>query len=205
MKKLARLFVVIAIGSACFLGCSKSEDFDYERALEEQRIKDSLELERKKKIIAEQAGALKAFADQHMQGATLHDSTGIWLQILEPGDNNSYTYQVSASGGILAPRISVKYKGTLLDGTVFDESKDDKAVEMSLASVIEAWQLAFLPKTFRFNGVDYTTGGLTPNGFKKGAKFRIVTPSPWAYDTATREKIPANSPLYFEIEVVDIK
>ncbi|MFD1768601.1 FKBP-type peptidyl-prolyl cis-trans isomerase [Sphingobacterium suaedae] len=210
MKKLTTLLVVIALAILGFSACSKSDDYDYQKALEEQRIKDSIDNVRKMKLVTEQAAALKAFADEHMPGATLDDSTGIWLQINAPGDNNSYGYKVDARGYIIAPKITVKYKGTLLDGTVFDQTETDKTAEFSLGGVIAAWQWAFLPANIRFNGNDYPTSGLTVNGLKKGAKFKIVTPSPWAYDTQAKSKegkviIPANSPLFFEIEVIDIK
>ncbi|MGO3306332.1 MAG: FKBP-type peptidyl-prolyl cis-trans isomerase [Sphingobacterium sp.] len=46
--------------------------------------------------------------------------------------------------------------------------------------------------------------GLTTEGLRKGSVIKFVTPSPWAYDAKELEKIPANSPLYFEMEVVDI-
>ncbi|WP_437921035.1 FKBP-type peptidyl-prolyl cis-trans isomerase [Sphingobacterium sp. LRF_L2] len=204
MKKLLKFLFVFAIALAGFASCSKTDDFDYEKAVEEERIKDSLNNVRIKKLIAEQAPELKAFADEHLTNGILHDSTGIWYEVIAAGDDASYDYSVS-NGYVVAPTLSVKYKGTLLNGNIFDEKTED--VKLSLANVIRSWQLLILPKTLRFNGYNYQLGGLTTNGFKKGAKLKLVTPSPYAYDTSasTDGKIPANSPLYFEIEISEIK
>ncbi|GHE23844.1 FKBP-type peptidyl-prolyl cis-trans isomerase [Sphingobacterium griseoflavum] len=203
MKILIKLtFALIAI--ATFSSCSKNSDLDYQKVLEEQRIKDSINNARIEKILKEQAPTVKAFADQNMVDAKLDTATGIWFQVITEGDEASYTYKV-LNNSLIYPTITAKYKGTLLNGTVFDQSEAGKDFTFPLMNVIGAWQLAFFPKAITFNGNTYKIGGLTTSGLKKGAKIKIVTPSPWAYDARDSEKIPANSPLYFELEVVDIK
>ncbi|KGE15185.1 FKBP-type peptidyl-prolyl cis-trans isomerase [Sphingobacterium deserti] len=204
MKIIPKLLLIVTVAVATFSSCSKSNELDFERAREEQRIQDSINRVRIERIVKEQAPAVKAFADKNLLDAKLDTATGIWFQLIQAGDEASYTYKV-LNNQLVAPTITAKYKGTLLDGTIFDATEGDKSFVSPLNNVIGAWQLAFLPKTIRFNGEDYKVGGLTANGLKKGAKIKIVTPSPWAYDEQASAKIPANSPLYFEFDVVDVK
>lgn len=192
------------------MSCNK-DSFDYEAAQKEQQRRDSIENERVKGLIQKQATDLSTFAEKHMSGATLVDTLGIWFVVDAPAQEDSYSYRPHPSGGILAPEVTVKYKGTLLDGTVFDQTETDKTATFSIAKTIKAWQFAFLPKEITYNGNKYPLVGLTSTGLKKGSKIRFVTSSPWAYDgqeikdKAGKTTIPANSPLYFEIEVIDIK
>ena len=83
--------------------------------------------------------------------------------------------------------VTIYYKGYLLkDGSVFDGTKDRPAT-FPLKRLIVGWQL----------GVPLV---------KVGGKIRIVIPSALAYSIRTRAaKIPPNSILVFEIEVVDAK
>lgn len=205
---------VFAFLSTLFIlaSCSKNDDFDYEAAEKEKQRRDSIENVRVKGLIANQAASLKTFAEANMPGATLIDSLGIWFVVDAAGDENSYKYTINNYGEILAPTVTVKYKGTLLDGSIFDQTEEGKTADFSLASnLIAAWKIAFLPKSITLNGNTYPVIGLTNTGLKKGSKIRFVTSSPYAYDRSEVKdvsgavKIPANSPLYFEIEVVNIK
>lgn len=83
--------------------------------------------------------------------------------------------------------VTIYYKGYLFkDGSVFDETKDKPAI-FPLKRLIVGWQI----------GVPLT---------KVGGKIKIVIPSALAYSIRTRAaKIPPNSILVFEIEVVDAK
>jgi FKBP-type peptidyl-prolyl cis-trans isomerase FkpA len=83
--------------------------------------------------------------------------------------------------------VAAIYKGYLLnDGSVFDETKE-KPATFPLRRLITGWQI----------GVPLC---------KVGGKIKIVIPSNLAYSIRTRAaKIPPNSILVFEIEVVDAK
>jgi FKBP-type peptidyl-prolyl cis-trans isomerase FkpA len=83
--------------------------------------------------------------------------------------------------------VVIFYKGYLFnDGTVFDQTKD-KPATFSLKRLIRGWQI----------GVPLC---------KVGGKIKLVIPSAMAYSIRTRAaKIPPNSILVFEIEVMDVK
>ena len=90
--------------------------------------------------------------------------------------------QVSVNDTVVA-----YYKGYLFnDGLVFDQTKD-KPATFSLKRLIRGWQIG-LPLC------------------NVGGKIKLVIPSDLAYSIRTRAaKIPPNSILVFEIEVVEVK
>ena len=109
---------------------------------------------------------------------TFKNTEGIYYQMLKEGTGR----QVSVND-----TVTVFYKGYLLkDESVFDETKD-KPATFPLKRLIMGWQI----------GVPLC---------KVGGKIRIIIPSNLAYSIRTRAaKIPPNSILVFEIEVVDAK
>ena len=100
-------------------------------------------------------------------------------------------YKIEKAGEGASPSktdvVKVHYKGTLPDGTVFDSSYDRNApVEFQLDQLIPAWVEA-IPM------------------LKKGGKMEIVVPPALGYGDRSAGKIPANSTLKFEIELLDFK
>lgn len=100
-------------------------------------------------------------------------------------------YQVEKEGAGAAPKDSdtvvVNYKGTLVDGTEFDNSyKRGEPLSFRLDGVIPGW-----------------TEGL--KHVKKGGKIKLVIPPALAYGEAGVPGIPANSTLVFDVELLDIK
>lgn len=85
----------------------------------------------------------------------------------------------------LSDTVSVYYKGYLLrDSSVFDQTMPGKPARFPLARLIRGWQV----------GVPL---------INEGGKITLVIPSGLAYSIRTRSpKIPPNSILVFEIEVV---
>lgn len=106
------------------------------------------------------------------------DHDGVYYTIMKEGSGR----QVSINDTVVA-----YYKGYLFkDGSVFDETKD-KPATFPLNRLIRGWQI----------GVPLC---------KVGGKIRLIIPSNLAYSIRTRSaKIPPNSILVFEIEVVDAK
>jgi FKBP-type peptidyl-prolyl cis-trans isomerase FkpA len=206
MKNFTKIFfgmlaIIIALAS-----CSKSDDFS--KLAEEQRIKDSIENARIQNLLKEQAPQLKSFAIKNFTNPKLDTATGIWYDLIAEGDDASYTYQFYSNGTLIFPTVVTKYKVNLLNGadkgTLVDESKEGSPATFTLNGVISAWKIAFFPKKMSFQGREANIGGLTAKGLKKGGKIKFVAPSPFGYDQVAKDKVPANSPLYSEIEVVSI-
>ncbi len=86
--------------------------------------------------------------------------------------------------------ISVKYTGTLADGTVFDSTDKHGGTpatfQLSKGSLIDGW----------VQGIP---------GMKVGGKRKLVIPPSLGYKDQAVGSIPPNSTLTFEIELVDVK
>jgi FKBP-type peptidyl-prolyl cis-trans isomerase len=84
--------------------------------------------------------------------------------------------------------VVVHYTGWLKNGTKFDSSKDhgDKPATLSLDRVVEGWK----------EGIP---------GMKVGGKRKLIVPPKLGYGSQEQAKIPPNSELTFEVELVDVK
>lgn len=100
-------------------------------------------------------------------------------------------YKVLREGNGPKPKetdtVKVHYKGTLLDGTVFDSSYDrGEPVNLPLNRVIKGWSEAVQ---------------LMP----VGSKWQIFIPPNLAYGKEGNQVIPPNSLLIFEVELLGIE
>jgi len=109
--------------------------------------------------------------------------SGVYYVITTPG-----TGPTAADGDL----VSVKYKGSLLNGKEFDSSEkssDGKPAEFPIGQnqIIKGWEAGI-------------------KKFNKGSKGIILIPSSMGYGpVAMSADLPGNSVLRFDIEVVDIK
>ena len=101
--------------------------------------------------------------------------SGVYEQILKEGSGNEIH---------LGDVLIVEYTGMLANGTVFDKTK--KPVELPLSSLIAGWKEVLVGK-------------------KVGCETRFICPPHMAYGRSSRERIPENSTLIFEVRVVGIK
>ncbi|QCI22358.1 FKBP-type peptidyl-prolyl cis-trans isomerase [Buchnera aphidicola] len=104
-------------------------------------------------------------------------SSGLLYIIEKPGEGDSLTNNT---------KITVHYKGTLIDGTEFDNSyKRGEPVSLMLKDVILGWQ----------EGLKY---------IKKGGKIKLIIPPNLGYGKKEISTIPGNSTLIFDIELLDV-
>lgn len=105
-------------------------------------------------------------------------ATGLQYSVLRPG---------SGQRPRVTDRVSVKYHGTLIDGTVFDSTyeRGGAPTEFMLNQVIPGWTegLALMPI---------------------GAKYRFWIPAALGYGERGTPGIPPNAVLIFDVELLDI-
>ncbi|MEP6936479.1 MAG: FKBP-type peptidyl-prolyl cis-trans isomerase [Chthoniobacterales bacterium] len=100
-------------------------------------------------------------------------------------------YKVLREGNGSTPKeadtVKVNYRGTLVDGTEFDSSyKRGEPVSFPVNRVIKGWTEAL-------------------QLMKVGSKYQVFIPATLAYgEHGAGAQIPANSPLIFEVELLDV-
>ncbi len=107
------------------------------------------------------------------------------------GQTNELQYLVLTNGSGPLPqagdKVTVNYRGTLLDGTEFDNSyKRGRPATFQVGEVIKGWTeaLKIMPV---------------------GSKWRLFIPSDLAYGENGRSGIPGNSVLTFDVELLGIQ
>jgi FKBP-type peptidyl-prolyl cis-trans isomerase FkpA len=104
-------------------------------------------------------------------------SSGVYYVIHEPGSGGSPN---------IGSEVMVRYKGYLLDGTVFDETTGNNTAVFFLSQVIRGWQFS-VPL------------------LQKGGNGTFIIPSTLGYGRAPQPGIPGNSILVFDIELVNFQ
>ncbi|QEF97541.1 Peptidyl-prolyl cis-trans isomerase Mip precursor [Stieleria maiorica] len=114
--------------------------------------------------------------NQSKEGITTTES-GLQYEVLEEGEGESPSDE---------SRVNVYYKGTLIDGTVFDQSGDTPA-QFGVNQVIAGWTEAL-------------------KLMKPGAKWKLYIPPKLAYgESGSGDKIGPNALLIFEVELVSVE
>lgn len=105
--------------------------------------------------------------------------TGSGLYVVVENEGGSEKPQISQN-------VTIFYKGYLLDGTVFDGTKDETPATFPLSGLIAGWQ----------EGIPF---------FGKKGKGKLIIPPYLGYGSRESGPIPASSVLVFDIEVVDFE
>ena len=124
---------------------------------------------------------MQAFLDayKHKEGVKVLDS-GVEYRVLTQGSGQGRK-------ATWASTVVVRYKGTFIDGTVFDQSPADKPpAQFDLGGTVKGWQ-EIVPL------------------MRNGDKWEVVVPSDLAYGRTGRDAIKPDQVLVFEIELIDIK
>jgi FKBP-type peptidyl-prolyl cis-trans isomerase len=121
----------------------------------------------------------KFLEENAKKDSVIVDESGIQYKILREGTGMTPTVE---------DVISVNYRGTLIDGKVFDSSYESGAPrEFQLGRVIQGWQIGL-------------------QKMKVGSKYMFYIPAELGYGKNVRPDGPikANSVLIFEVELLDI-
>ena len=120
------------------------------------------------------------FFARNAQAPGVKTIPGIQYKVLKSGPETGVHPKRSST-------IKVRYEGKFLDGRVFDSSKNDPdgAVTFPLGKLIPGW-VTVLPL------------------MRPGDEWVIYIPPEYAYGPAGKEIIPPNTPLEFQIELVEV-
>ena len=108
---------------------------------------------------------------------TVWDSTGIYYQIIDSGTG------ARPSGGSY---LTVNYVGRLMNNFIFDSASNTQLNGYTLNQLIKGWQIG-LPK------------------IRKGGHIKLLIPSYWAWGCNGYGSVPANAPVYFDVELLDVR
>jgi FKBP-type peptidyl-prolyl cis-trans isomerase len=107
-------------------------------------------------------------------------ASGLQYTIVQPGDGKG-------AAPTAGDRVTVHYRGRLLDGTEFDSSdRHGESATFGLDGVVKGWREALLL-------------------MKPGAQWRIFIPPELAYGTHSPPAIPPDSLLVFDVELVKVE
>lgn len=137
-----------------------------------------LENRRQEKLLANKEAGEKFLAKNAKKAGVVVTESGLQYLVVEPGSD-----LVPASD---KDTVWVRYKGTLLDGTVFDEVKPEAdSVRFTLDRVVKGW-----------------TEGMKYVG--EGGKIKLFVPSELAYGERGPQTIGPNQTLIFDIELCKV-
>lgn len=106
---------------------------------------------------------------------SLKTSSGLHHIVVQEGEGSS-TPELSSN-------VEVKYRGSLLNGQIFDQSPENKTITFGLEQVILGWQEGI--QLMKLNG-----------------KSILIIPSHLGYGGQSIPGIPAHSVLIFDVELV---
>jgi FKBP-type peptidyl-prolyl cis-trans isomerase len=142
-------------------------------------IQQKLQEYASKKINVQKEEGKKFLADNKTKAGITELPNGIQYKIIKQGTGIKPAVEDT---------IKVHYKGTTIDGNVFDDSYSrGEPIEFPLGNLIEGWKqtLVLMPV---------------------GSKWQIFLPSDYGYgDRGAGANIPGGATLIFELELLDVK
>ena len=139
------------------------------------------EAEKQKKVAEENKvkGAEFLEANKAKEGVKVTES-GLQYKVL------TATTKEGAKSPKATDKVKVHYTGTLMDGTKFDSSRDrGQPSTFGVNRVIKGWTEAL-------------------QLMKEGDRWELTIPADIAYGAVSRPKIPGNSVLVFDVELIEV-
>ena len=163
---------------------------DKETALTDEETQSTLinfrqEFQKKQREIAQRKAQEAAVAEEAYLAESASKEgvvslpSGLQYKVIIPGDGPS---------PLTTDKVKVHYKGSLADGTIFDSSYDrGQPTSFTVSGVIKGWTEALLL-------------------MQVGSKWELTIPSKLGYGArGSGGKIPPNSTLLFEVELLGIE
>lgn len=167
----------------------KDAQTDKTPALDEQQRREAL-MDLQKSTIAHQQMLKNELAEKNLwegkaflnknrqQPGVISSTSGLQYKVIEAGAGKRPGLQ---------DRVTVHYRGRLLDGTEFDSSyKRGQPATFPVQGVIRGWTEALLM-------------------MKPGAKWQLFIPADLAYGTKGTNGIAPNATLIFDVELIEVK
>ena len=133
---------------------------------------------KEKEAVENKAAGIEFLEDNKNNEGVIVTPSGLQYQILNEGNGPKPTTQ---------DRVSVHYRGTLIDGTEFDSSiKNGQPITFSVTGVIKGWTEALQLMSV-------------------GSKYKLFIPSELAYGENGSGPIGPNQVLIFEVELLSIE
>ena len=223
MKTLFKPLLVLVLATVTLASCMKDTSAEDEARQREIEEKIFAQLEADTKAIQDFAdenpseapgGWRKDDVDQRFPTLNKTVKRGYQFEVLadpipEEGEEE-YEYKFAQNGqGVIFPKVKVNYSVSLLNGTEV-QSGENREIDLATFHTnqevyTDTWVYSFFPKTIRYNEEDRHIGGLTAKGLRKGSHIRVLAPSLYAFGDQKVGEIPANSPLVYEFEVLEIE
>lgn len=179
MKYRLIAFAALLFGAASFVSCidpDQSQEIIFQNDL--VAIKEYVE--------ETPLPSAKEFADE-TEGFYM-----FWETSVDPAVNNQI---------LRLDTVRVNYTGKLLSNTVFDSSIEQVAKDNNVYNSQRTYGPMRTPLgTGLIFGFEYATSLMRP-----GEKAIVVFRSAWGYGNSEQARIPANSPLVFELELLEVK
>jgi len=145
------------------------------RQVFQQKQREVAERKAQEAAVAEEA----YLAESASKEGVVSLPSGLQYKVIIPGDGPS---------PLTTDKVKVHYKGSLADGTIFDSSYDrGQPTSFTVSGVIKGWTEALLL-------------------MQVGSKWELTIPSKLGYGArGSGGKIPPNSTLLFEVELLGIE